>query len=159
VEPPRLDKQKPTAVIMVSEGRGSGMKTLEWIQKTLPDVYVNYVFVSVGEVDMHTFNEDEAWQKMRHDTKLYLKRYVNYCQSHGMPATYYMAYGTDVVEKLTELCQKVSEDFPKAVFFMSKLIFDHENFLTMSLHNQTAYIMQRRLHAADKNMIIMPMKL
>ena len=156
--PPALNPVAPTAVIIVSEGLGSGMHTLLWVLKLFPKAFHNFVFLSVGEVDTHNFSREEVWQQMRRDIKQSLWHYVNYCHRRAMPAMFYMAYGTDVVKKLSDLTDKVSAQFPGAVFFTSKLIMDNENIFTHLLHNQTAYIMQRRLHANGKNMIILPMK-
>ena len=69
-----------------------------------------------------------------------------------------MAFGTDVVKKISELTDKVTENFPKVVFFSSRLIFDDENIFTQFLYNQNAYIIQRRLHSLGNNMIILPMR-
>ncbi|MEI6729805.1 MAG: APC family permease [Pseudomonadota bacterium] len=157
-EPPALDPNKQTAVFIVNDCIGSGMHALLWVLRLFPGVYTNFVFVSVGEVDSGNFSETEHWGSIRRDFKQSLKQYVNYCQARGMAATSYMAFGTDVVEKVTELSEKVGKDFPKSTFFASKLIFDDENVFNQFLYNQNAYIIQKRLHATGNNMIILPMK-
>jgi len=45
------------------------------------------------------------------------------------------------------------------VFFTSKLIFDHDNWLTRLLHNQAATALQRQFHLRSMQMVILPMKL
>jgi hypothetical protein len=45
------------------------------------------------------------------------------------------------------------------VFFATKLIFENETFMHQILHNQTAYLLQKRLHNKAQNLIIMPMKI
>ena len=70
-----------------------------------------------------------------------------------------ISFGTDPVAQLTELCDKVAEEFPNAIFFASKLIFVHDNWWTQLLHNQTAILMQRRLHLKGRQMVILPMKI
>ena len=78
---------------------------------------------------------------------------------HGIAAKYYESYGTDRVDELTKLVDQVTGEFPNAVFFASKLIFVHDNWLTRWLHNQTSLTMQRILHLRGQQMVILPMKI
>lgn len=159
VEEPKLVAERPTAVFFISASGSSGMHTFLWVQRLFPKLFHNFIFVSVGEIDAEEMGNQKQWDVMRKDTREVLKKYVSYCQSRGMPSAYYLGYGTDVVAKLTELSEVIAKDFPRSVFFATKLFFDKENFLTQILHNQTAYILQRKLHSAGRTMIIMPMKI
>ncbi|MFZ4762173.1 MAG: APC family permease [Alphaproteobacteria bacterium] len=156
--PPKLEPEKPTAAILVNESFGSGMHTLLWIRRMFPNCFENFVFLSVGEVDSQNFYEEGALSSMRRSSRKMLADYVNYCHAHHMPADSYLAYGTDVIEKLTELSEKVVKDFPRVVFFGAKLVFEDENMFTAILHNHTALLMQRRLHRRGHNMVILPMR-
>lgn len=157
-EKPKMDVRAPTAVFLVGESAASGMHTFLWVQRLFPDVFKNFVFASVGEIDVEEFTDQAQWQRLRRDTKKNLKDYVNFCTKRGKPATYYHAYGTDVIESVTNLADKIVADFPRAVFFASKLAFEEENYFYQILHNQTAYMLQKRLHSKGLNLIIMPMK-
>jgi amino acid transporter len=157
--PPALDPTQQTAVFIVNDCIGTGMHALLWVLRLFPGVYKNFVFISVGEVDSCNFSEQERWQSLRRDFKDSLKHYVNYCHAHGIAATSYVAFGTDIVEKVSELVDTITKDFPKVVFFSSKLIFQNENIFTQFLYNQNAYILQRRLHNQGYNMIILPMRM
>ncbi len=156
---PAIHREKPTAVFLVSETSASGMHEFLWVQREFPEIFKNFIFVSVGEIDTEEFSDQKKWNKLRRDTKQLLKKYVDYCRCKGLPSTFFHDYGTDIVDKLTTLTERIAGEFPKATFFATKLISDNENFLTQLLHNQTAYILQRRLHNRGKTMIIMPMKL
>jgi hypothetical protein len=158
-DPPALDPTQQTAVFLVSDCIGSGMHALLWVLRLFPGIYKNFVFVSVGEVDSGNFAEKEHWQSMRRDFKQTIKHYVNYCHARHMASTSYVAFGTDVVEKVSELTEKITKDFPKVVFFTSKLIFQDENIFTQFLYNQNGYIIQRRLHNQGYNLIILPMRM
>lgn len=157
--PPALDPSQQTAVFIVNDCLGSGMHALLWVLRLFPGVYKNFVFISVGEVDSGNFSEKEDRQSLRRDVKRTLNHYINYCHSHNMAATSYVSFGTDVAEKVGDLIDKVLRDFPKAVFFSSKLIFQNEGLFTQYLYNQNAYIIQRRLHNQGHNMIILPMRM
>ncbi len=158
-EKPKMDPRQQTAVFLVGGSSATGMHTFLWVQRLFPGVFKNFVFASVGEIDTEEFSDESRWHALRRDTKTMLKQYVDFCSARGLPATYYHDYGTDVIETVSRLTERISADFPHAVFFAAKLIFDKENFMTGILHNQTSYMIQKRLHTKGQNLIIMPMKI
>lgn len=158
-EKPKMDPRQQTAVFLVGGSSATAMHTFLWVQRLFPGVFKNYVFASVGEIDTEEFSDESRWHALRRDTKATLKQYVDFCSARGLPATYYHDYGTDVIETVSRLTERISVDFPHAVFFAAKLIFEKENFATYMLHNQTAYMIQKRLHTKGQNLIIMPMKI
>jgi K+ transporter len=157
--PPSLDKSAPTAVFMVSRSRGAGMHTMLWVQRLFPGNFKNFVFLSVGAVDTAAYGAEGALEELQRETHSALEYYVNFCHQHGIAATLYESYGTDRVEELTKLVDRVVTEFPNAVFFASKLVFVHDNWFTRSLHNQTPLTMQRILHLRGQQMVILPMKI
>lgn len=154
-----INKNAPTAAIIVDQTFGSGMNCLLQIKKLFPGIFQNFIFVTVGEVDSNTFREEQRWREMRRKTKTALRKYRNYCNANGRFAKAYVGYGTDIVEKLTQLTDRVGKDYPNVVFFGTKFIFDNENIFTQILYNHVPYIMQRRLHVRGQNMVILPMKI
>lgn len=154
-----VDKSAPTAAIIVDQTFGSGMNCLLEIKKLFPGIFKNFIFVTVGEVDSNNFREERRWRDMRRKTKMILRKYKNYCNANGRFAKAYVGYGTDIVEKLTQLTDRVAKDYPNTVFFGTKFIFDNENIFTQILYNHVPYIMQRRLHVKGLNMVILPMKI
>lgn len=157
-EKPRMDPREQTAVFLVGDSAASGMHTFLWVQRLFPGVFKNFVFASVGEIDTEEFTDEARWHELRANTKQMLKNYVDFCTNRGLPATYYHDYGTDVVDTINRLTERISADFPRSVFFATKLIFDNETILHQVLHNQMAYMLQKRLHSKGQNLIIMPMK-
>ncbi|MBN8543968.1 MAG: APC family permease [Alphaproteobacteria bacterium] len=158
-EKPKMDPREPTAVFLVGGSAASGMHTFLWVQRLFPNVFKNFVFASVGEIDTEEFTDQTMWHKLRRDTKLTLKNYVDFCTNRGLASTYYHDYGTDVIDTASKLTERIQQDFPRAVFFATKLIFENETFMHQMLHNQTAYMLQKKLHSRSQNLIIMPMKL
>ncbi len=154
-----VDKSAPTAAIIVDQTFGSGMNCLLEIKKLFPGIFKNFIFVTVGEVDSNTMREEKRWRDMRRKTKSILNKYKNYCNANGRFAKAYIGYDTDVVEKLTQLTNRVSKDYPNVLFFGTKFIFDNENIFTQILFNHIPYILQRRLHTKGQNMVILPMKI
>lgn len=157
-EKPRMDPREPTAVFLVGDSAASGTHTFLWVQRLFPGVFKNFVFASVGEIDTEEFTDEARWHQLRADTKVMLKRYVDFCTNRGLPSTYYHDYGTDIIDTINRLTDRISADFPRSVFFATKLIFDNETWVHQILHNQTAYMLQKKLHHKGQNLIIMPMK-
>ncbi len=154
-----LDPAQPTAVFVVGRSRGVGMHALLWVMRLFPGHFKNFVFISVGVVDARNFGGDGSIKTMQHSVDETLTYFLNYCHHHGLAATCFYDYGTDPVEKLQEVAEKVAAQFPNCIFFSSKLIFVHDNWLSRLLHNDTALALQRRLHLMGMQMVILPMKL
>ena len=154
-----IDKRAPTAAIIVDQTFGSGMNCLLQIKKLFPGIFKNFIFVTVGEVDSNTLREERKWRDMRRKTKSVLSKYKNYCNANGRFAKAYIGYDTDIVEKLSQLTDRVAKDYENVIFFGTKFIFDNENIFTQILFNHVPYIMQRRLHVKGLNMVILPMKI
>lgn len=155
---PELDPELPTAVFVVGTSRGGGLHALLWVQRMFPEHFKNFIFVNARTVDSQAYGADESIDIMRTDATVSLNFFVNFCHSHGMAAKSYLAFGIDAINEVDSLCQQVHAEFPNAIFFISKLITEKDNFLTRVLHNQAATALQRRLHLNGMQMVILPMK-
>ncbi len=156
--PPALDRTLPTAVLLVGKSRGSGMHTLLWVQRLFPEHFKNFIFVSVGEVDSQSYGGSGALEHLRDEVGDNLHYFINFCHHNGLAAETRLAYGSDVALELTRLAETIHGEYANCVFFASKLIFVHDNWGTRLLHNQTADVIQRRLHLQGMQMVILPMK-
>lgn len=154
-----LQPNEATAVVMVGKHRGIGLHNLLWILRIFPDHFKNFIFVSVGIVDVESFSAKKELTAMQKNTNEMLDYFVNYCQQQGLAAKGFAAYGTDPTEKLTRLSEKIIHQFPHSLFFASKLIFSKDNWITRLLHNETAVMLQRRLHLLGAQLVILPMKI
>ncbi|MCD6039700.1 MAG: kup [Gammaproteobacteria bacterium] len=151
--------EQPTAVIMVGKSEGIAMHTLLCILRLFPRHFKNFIFLSVGIVDVESFTGNKALEQMRHQVTDTLNYFVRYCQQYGIAAESYHTFGTDPVEKLTGLAEKVGAKYADCIFFASKLIFEHDNWMTRILHNGTSTALQRQLHLKGKELVILPMKI
>ena len=52
----------------------------------------------------------------------------------------------------------MAAQFPRAVFFLGKLIFEKERFFQRILHNETGYQLQRRLQFRGLNSMVLPVR-
>lgn len=161
ITPPELDPKSPTAVFLISKhyGIGVGMHTLLWVVRMFPGHFKNFIFLCAGIVDVESFRGQDELSTMQQEVNSDLNYFVAYCHSRGMAAEAYSSYGTDPTVQLTELAEKVAHQYPTSIFFATKLIFEHDNWLMRLLHNETAVTLQRRLHSLDLQMVILPMRI
>jgi amino acid transporter len=152
------DSEDQTAVFIVGTSRGGGLHALLWVQRMFPGHFKNFIFVNARTVDSHAYGGEGAVEQLRAEANATLKFFVDFCHSHGMASSAYLGFGTDVVNEVTKLCEDISTQYPNAIFFTSKLIFEHDNWFTRLLHNQAALAIQRRLHFDGLQMVILPMK-
>ena len=158
-EYPDLDAESPTAVFIVGTSRGGGLHALLWVQRMFPGHFRNFLFIMARTVDSQAYGGEESIERMKAQGKESLSYFVDFCHSHGLASTSYLGFGTDAVEAIAEISDKVRDEFPSAIFFTSKLITETENFMTRLLHNQAALALQRRLHLEGIQMVILPMKI
>ncbi|HEX2549429.1 MAG TPA: KUP/HAK/KT family potassium transporter, partial [Gammaproteobacteria bacterium] len=153
------DPSKPTAVILIGKSLGVGMHTLLSILRIFPNYFKNFIFVSVGIVDVESFSGQESLEEMRQHVTEILQYFVDYCRQYDIPSDNMAAFGTDTVEKLMEISEKIDEKYPNCIYFASKLIFEHDNWFTRILHNETPTTLQRYFHLQGKEFVILPMKI
>jgi len=154
-----IDKKAATAAIIVDQTFGSGMHCLIEIKKLFPNVFKNFIFVTVGELNSNILQEEKIWKDMRSKTKGIINKYKDYCNADGKFAKAYIGYDTDTVEKLSQLTDRVVKDYENVIFFGTKFIFENESSIQQLLFNHIPYTMQRKLHIKGLNMIILPMKI
>lgn len=156
--PLAIDPAQPTAVILVNT-LSVGMHTLLSVLRLFPGQFKNFIFISVGEVDVESFAAEYELAAMQKEVSSRLDYFVHFCTENGYPSEAYVAYATDVVSELKTLTDKVAARYPSAIFFASQIIFARDNVVTRFLHNQTPLLMQHHLHLQGRELMIMPMKI
>ena len=91
-------------------------------------------------------------------TEASLKKYVDLARRLGLSADYRFSVGTEAVDEAVWLCQKVATEFPNAIFFAGKLIFQDEKWYQKILHNETGFQIQRRLQFSGLNAMVLPVR-
>lgn len=156
--PQALNPLAPTAVIFVNT-LSVGMHTLLSVRRLFSGKFENFVFVSVGEVDVESYRGEYELEQMEKSVNQMLDYFVKYCGQYQIPAEAYSSYGTDAVRELENLTNTVGERYPNAIYFTSRLIFSKENSIKWYLHNQTPLLLQEYMHLHGKELMILPMKL
>jgi amino acid transporter len=155
---PAKDPHAPTAVVIVRAFDGVGIHTLLNIQRLFPNHFKNVVFISVGVIDSSQFKGSAEIHNLRQRTEENLKSYVEFANCLGWYSEHRCSLGTDLMAELEKLCKQSAAEFPRAVFFAGKLIFERETFFTSVLHNQTPYTLQRNLQFEGLQTFILPIR-
>ncbi len=155
-KPAPIRRHLATAVLLVNRYDGLGIHGLLTIQQLFPGHYKNFIFVSVGAIDAAAMKGFEEVERIRERTEQGLQRYVTLAHGLGLAADARMSMGVDVLEEAEKLCGQVAKEFPRAMFFANKLIFEHERWYQRLLHNETAYQLQRRLQFAGLHSMVLP---
>jgi hypothetical protein len=154
-----IDPAQPVAVVLVSGYGGLGIHSLLGVQRLFSASFKGVIFISVGVVDAGHFKGQAEVAELKESTEANLKRYVAFAQSLGLAADFRYRMGTDVLEQAEQLCGEITRDYPRAVFFLGKLIFAKERLFYRLLHNDTAFAIQRRLQFAGLQAVILPIRI
>jgi amino acid transporter len=154
-----MDPSKPTAIILVDGYNGVGLHSLFSIfQIFFPGHFKNAVFISVGVVDSGNFKGADALEHLHAKVREDLERYVQFARRMGIPASYQMDMGTEVVVPAARLCSQIVKEFPVSVVFGSKFVFQKERWYQRWMHNQTVYLLQGRLQWEGIPMTVLPVR-
>ncbi len=157
-KPQPLDRNAQTAVIMVKSFSGFGIHEVLSIHRLFPRTFKNFIFISAAVVDSGTFKGAQEMDSLESETRADLERYVHWARGQGMNADYRMTVGTDPVQTVTEMCKAIVEEYPRAIFFMGRLIFREEKWYYRILHNETPNAIQRRLQFDGLQAIVLPIR-
>ncbi len=155
---PMVRREAPTAAIMVSGYNGLGMHAFFSVVRSFPGMFRNFVFISAGVIDSSVFKGASEVVNLRDDLERQLQQYVEFVKGHGFYAEARCLVGTDVIETISRIAGETATDFPHIVFFSGQLVFQEENVVTRLLHNQTAFLAQKKLVFSGLPMIIMPVR-
>jgi len=147
-----------TAVVLVNGFNGLGVHTLLSVIKTFPGIFKNFVFVQAGVVDAGGFKGSAEVIKLEEFVKKEINQYVEFMQHSGYYADSFTSLGTDIVDQITEISDKVFQKYPNSVFFGGQLVFPNETFFTKLLHNQIVFSVQRRLYHQGYPFVILPIR-
>jgi amino acid transporter len=154
----RIPREEAVAVLLVNGFSGIGVHTLLAVQNLFPRQYRNYIFVSVGVIDSSHFKGAAEIDALRKQTVDDLEKYVALAQRLGFRAEMRHAIGREAVAQAVEICENVQAEFPRAVFYLGKLVFQDDRFYYRLLHNETAFAIQRRLQFAGLPAIVLPIR-
>ena len=113
----------------------------------------------MGVIDSSHFKGADELEALKAQTVDDVDKYVRFARGlGGFRAVGRYGIGTEAVSAVVDLCEKIREEFPRAIFFLGQLVFQNDRFYYRVLHNETAFAIQRRLQFAGLQAIVLPIR-
>ena len=155
----RIDRKQAVAVLFVGGYGGLGRHALLTLLRMFPGHFKGIVFCSVAVIDSGNFKGVAEVHELERRVQEALDRYVRYAAWIGLPAESAFSTGIEVAVEAEKLGTDLIQKYPKALFVAGQLIFEEDSFVTRALHNETAFMIQRRLQHAGVPMVVLPVRL
>jgi hypothetical protein len=153
------EPRQPVAVLFVGGYGGLGRHALLTMLRMFPGHFRGVVFVSIAVVDSDTFKGVREVEALEQRTKENLEQYCRFGRALGLPSTSDFAVGIEVAVEAEKLGNKLLKRYPKALVIAGQLIFEEDTGWNRILHNETAFLIQRRLQHVGVPMIVLPVQL
>ncbi len=157
--PSKIDPDGAVAVLFVGGYGGLGRHALLTLLRMFPGHFKGVVFCSVAVIDSGNFKGIAEVHELERRTQQALDNYVRYAAWLGLPAESKFSTGIEVAVEADKLASELIERYPKGLFVAGQLIFDEDTFATRLLHNESAFMIQRRLQHAGVPMVVLPVRL
>jgi hypothetical protein len=153
------DPKKPIAIVFVGGYGGLGRHALLTLLRMFPGHFKGVVFASIAVVDSDVFKGAAEVQALEERTRKSLADYVRFASVLGLPASTEYAVGTEVAIEAEKLAANLMKRYPKALVVAGQIIFEDDTMWNRLLHNETAFLIQRRLQHEGVPMIVLPVEL
>ena len=156
--PTKKDVPNGPAILLVGRYGGLGVHCLLTIVRLYRELHDRYVFVSIGEIDSSRFKGKDEVEALEKSTVEHLEKYRRLAKSLGLEAEIRYDLATDPIPALEKVCLDAGRGNPHSVVYAGQLVFQEEGMLSLLLHNQAAYSLQRRLVFQGQQMMILPIR-
>jgi amino acid transporter len=153
------DPKKPVAILLVGGYSGLGRHALLTLLRMFPHHFKGVVFISIAVVDSESFKGADQIAALEQRTRQNLLKYERYAQTLELSAASAFAVGTEVAVELEKIGVELTRRYPQALFVAGQLIFEEDTIWNRLLHNETAFIVQKRLQRIGLPMIVVPVRL
>lgn len=154
-----IDKAEPVAIVFVGGYGGLGRHALTTLLRMFPDHFRGVVFCSVAIVDSGNFKGAAEVAQLEARTREQLAKYIDFAASLGLPADSAFATGIEVAVEAAKLGTELVRKYPHGLFVAGQLIFEEDSSILRALHNETAFMIQRRLQRIGAPMIVLPVRI
>jgi len=164
-----LDPALPVAVFLVGGDNQLGSVSLTMFGSTFGAEFRQILFVSVGVMDYGVldmgvdpnlgFEGTEEARRLRQKTRDSLDPFLAAAHQFGMKADVQISIATDPVKEIEAVSDGILQKYPKAVFFISKMVFRKKRWFHRFLHGRTSDALRTRLERKGMLVKILPLLL
>jgi amino acid transporter len=156
---PPIDPRQPVAILFVGGYGGLGRHALMTLLRMFPGHFKGVVFCSIAILDSGNFKGVTEVHDLERRTERELDRYVRFAETLGLPAERAYSTGIEVAVEAEKIGVEQIARFPKGLFVAGQLLFEEDSTFSRILHNETAFLIQRRLQHSGIPMIVLPVRL
>src|SRR5258708_35078712 len=139
------DPKEAVAILFVGGYGGLGRHALMTLERMFPGHFKGIVFVSVAVVDSDSFKGATELEALEGRTRGNLAAYEKFAHVLGYKAASAHSVGTEVAVTAEELATDLRAKYPRGLVVAGQIIFDEDTAWNRLLHNETAFLIQRRL--------------
>jgi amino acid transporter len=154
-----LEPSQPIAVLLVGDYGGLGRHALLTLLRMFPSHFQGVVFATVAVVDSDVFKGASELPALEERTRKHLACYERFATALGLPCASEYAVGTEVAVEAETLARNLAWRYPKALVVGGQVVFAEETAWSRLLHNETAFLVQRRLQHNGIPMVVLPVQL
>jgi len=163
-----LDALQPVAVFLVGGGNELGPTALRIFRSMYSKDFRQIVFLSVGVLDYevldsgvggHGYEDPDKPSHLRAKTRLALDPYLAVAREQGWPADCRVSISTDPVGEIDRLSTELAVAYPKAAFFVSKLVLQRLNWFHRLLRGGSSDAIRSRLEKKGFPVTVIPVVL
>jgi hypothetical protein len=157
--PAAPDPREPVAVLFVGGYSGLGRHALLTLLRMFPDHFKGVVFLSIAVVESETFKGATEVEALKRRTVESLDSYRRFAATLGLPSASDWSVGTEVAVEAERLGVATVARVPRALVVAGQIIFDDDTLWNRTLHNETAFMIQRRLQHVGVPMVVLPVQI
>jgi hypothetical protein len=154
-----IDPRLPVAILFVGGYGGLGRHALMTLLRMFPGHFKGVVFCSIAIIDSGNFKGVTEVEDLERRTAENLDQYVRFAETLGLPAERVFSTGIEVAIEAEKIGIEQIARFPKGLFVAGQLLFEEDSTYNRILHNETAFLIQRRLQHSGIPMIVLPVRL
>jgi len=149
----------PVAILLVGAYGGLGRHALLTLLRMFPGHFRGVVFATVAVVDSDVFKGASEVPALEERTRRGLRDWERFASALGLPCAAEYAVGTEVALEAERLARSLAWRYPRALVVGGQIVFEEDTAWSRLLHNETAFLVQRRLQRSGVPMIVLPVQL
>ena len=157
--PGEPDPSEPIAVMFVGGYSPLGRKTLVGLLRMFPGHFKGVAFASIAIIDSGVFKGARQVEALETRAQEALERYREFARTLGLRSLAITSTGTEIAVEAEKIARDLLARYPKATFVGGQVNFDDDTLWYRLLHNETAFLIQRRLQYLGIPMAVLPTQL
>jgi len=161
-----FDPDLPLAVFLVGGKEALGPLAFDRFVSLYVREFPQILFLSIGIMDQSVvdggvdgsgnFEGTREAQRLRKRTRENLRLYLEGARKLGLKVSCRVSVSVDTAEEIARLSDGLSAAYPKAVYFLGKLVFQKPRWFHWWLHRSTSDTIRKKLEERGRPVTVLP---